>query len=154
MLLALQHLALRHKGCFPKGMDQDMPHRFPVRVYYEDTDLAGIVYYANYLKFIERARSEWVRALGVDQVAMKAEGVVFAVRRVEADYLAPARFDDLLSVETTLDRLSPARIALRQQVRRDDDLLFDSAVTLVCLAENGGATRIPADIRAKLGAHG
>ena len=62
-----------------------MTHEFPVRVYYEDTDLAGIVYYANYLKFIERGRSEWVRGLGVDQVAMKASGVVFAVRRVEAD---------------------------------------------------------------------
>ena len=68
-----------------------MTHRFPIRVYYEDTDMAGIVYYANYLKFIERARSEWVRELGIDQVQMKAEGVVFAVRRVEADYLAPAR---------------------------------------------------------------
>ncbi len=70
-------------------------HRFTLRVYYEDTDLAGIVYYANYLKFIERARSEWVRELGVDQRAMKADaGLVFAVRRLEADYLAPARFDD------------------------------------------------------------
>ena len=60
-----------------------MTHRFAVRVYYEDTDLAGIVYYANYLKFIERARSEWVRDLGIDQVQMKADGLVFAVRRVE-----------------------------------------------------------------------
>ena len=69
------------------------------RVYYEDTDLAGIVYYANYLKFIERARTEWVRGLGVDQVALRAEhGIVFAVRRVEADYLRPARFDDELVV--------------------------------------------------------
>ncbi len=72
-----------------------------VRVYYEDTDLAGIVYYANYLRFIERARTEWVRALGVDQGQLKAEtGVVFAVRRIEADYLAPARFDDVLTIET------------------------------------------------------
>ena len=70
-------------------------HQFSLRVYYEDTDLAGIVYYANYLKFIERGRSEWVRSLGVDQVALKAEhGIVFAVRRVEADYLKPAKFDD------------------------------------------------------------
>ena len=73
------------------------PHRFPVRVYYEDTDLAGIVYYANYLKFIERARSEWVREIGVDQRAMKAQGMVFAVRRVEADYISPAVFEDDLS---------------------------------------------------------
>ena len=68
-----------------------MTHEFTLRVYYEDTDLAGIVYYANYLKFIERGRSEWVRTLGVDQGALRAEaGIVFAVRRVEADYLRPA----------------------------------------------------------------
>lgn len=70
-------------------------HRWPVRVYYEDTDLAGIVYYANYLKFIERARTEWTRAIGIDQTRLKAEeGAVFAVRRVEADYLQSAVFDD------------------------------------------------------------
>ena len=69
-----------------------MTHCWPIRVYYEDTDLAGIVYYANYLRFIERARSELVRAAGIDQVALKAAGLVFAVRRVEADYISPARF--------------------------------------------------------------
>jgi len=78
-----------------------MRHEFPIRVYYEDTDLGGIVYYANYLKFIERARTEWVRALGIDQTRLKAEeGILFAVRRIEADYLKPARFDDELVVET------------------------------------------------------
>ena len=68
-----------------------MSHQFPIRVYYEDTDMGGIVYYANYLKFIERARSDWVREIGIDQNAMRDEGVVFAVRRVEADYLSPAQ---------------------------------------------------------------
>ncbi len=125
-----------------------MSHRFGLRVYYEDTDLAGIVYYANYLKFIERARSEWVRGLGVDQAALKADhGIVFAVRRVEADYLSPARFDDLLEVDTTLQALSGARIALRQEVLRGTDRLFTAAVTLVCLSEMGAPVRIPADIR-------
>jgi len=72
-----------------------MTHLFDLRVYYEDTDFGGIVYYANYLKFIERGRSEWVREMGVDQLAMKRnEGVVFAVRRVEADYHSPAHYDD------------------------------------------------------------
>ena len=76
-----------------------MTHRLPVHVYYEDTDLAGIVYYANYLKYIERGRTEWVRVLGIDQTRLRAEaGIVFAVRRVEADYLYPARFDDALEV--------------------------------------------------------
>ncbi len=91
-----------------------MSHRFALRVYYEDTDLAGIVYYANYLKFIERARSEWVRGLGVDQARLRAEsGIVFAVRRVEADYLRPAVFDDLLEVETRLVETGGARILPR-----------------------------------------
>ena len=78
-----------------------MPHSLSLRVYYEDTDLAGIVYYANYLKFIERGRSEWVRALGIDQGALRRDtGIVFAVRHLEADYLRPAVFDDWLTVTT------------------------------------------------------
>ena len=97
-----------------------MAHRFACRVYYEDTDLAGIVYYANYLKFIERARSEWVAALGIDQRALRAEaGMVFAVRRIEADYLAPARFGDVLEVTTAIEAMTPARAVLRQEVARD-----------------------------------
>lgn len=123
-------------------------HRFPLRVYYEDTDLAGIVYYANYLRFIERGRTEWVRSLGVDQVRLKAEeGIVFAVRRVEADYIAPARFDDELVVETALRNLSAARIVLTQDVRRGDERLFASVVTLVALKSDGRPARMPADIR-------
>ena len=127
-----------------------MTHRFELRVYYEDTDLAGIVYYANYLKFIERARSEWVRALGIDQTSMKAEGLVFAVRRVEAEYLVPARFDDVLTVETRLDTAKGARIALTQDVLRGDEVLFQSTVTLVILTETGRPARLPADIRRRL----
>ncbi len=128
-----------------------MTHRFVLRVYYEDTDLAGIVYYANYLKFIERARTEWVRDLGVDQGRLKAEtGIVFAVRRVEADYLTPARFDDELTVETRLLGATGARLVLGQVVRRGDADLFRSEVTLVALTEAGKPARLPADIRSKL----
>ncbi|MFN4173131.1 MAG: tol-pal system-associated acyl-CoA thioesterase [Pseudorhodobacter sp.] len=128
----------------------DAEGRFTCRVYYEDTDLAGIVYYANYLKFIERARSEWVRDRGVDQVALKAgAGLVFAVRRLEADYLAPARFDDLLEVRTGLAALTGARIVLDQAVWRGEVLLFQARVTLVCLSDRG-AVRVPAGIRASL----
>lgn len=122
-------------------------HLFSLRVYYEDTDLAGIVYYANYLKFIERARSEWVRALGVDQRAMKADGVVFAVRRVEADYLAPAQYDDVLEVETSVEDTRPARLVVRQVIRRGDRVLFVALVTIVCLGANGKPVRLPAAIR-------
>ncbi|WP_343079820.1 tol-pal system-associated acyl-CoA thioesterase [Ostreiculturibacter nitratireducens] len=128
-----------------------MAHSFAVRVYYEDTDLAGIVYYANYLKFIERARTEWVRELGVDQAKLRAEaGIVFAVRRVVAEYLRPARFDDELRVETRLLAQTGARIALSQDVMRGDERLFSSEVTLVCLTETGAPARLPADIRQKL----
>ncbi|MER5171769.1 tol-pal system-associated acyl-CoA thioesterase [Thioclava sp. GXIMD2076] len=128
-----------------------MAFAFPVRVYYEDTDLAGIVYYANYLKFIERGRSEWIRSLGVDQARMKAEtGTVFAVRRVEADYLKPARFDDELVVMTRLVAETGARIVLAQEVTRAGEVLFSAQVTLVCLNETGAAQRISAEIRRKL----
>ena len=137
---------------FPEdGATSRTEHRLPVRVYYEDTDLAGIVYYANYLKFIERGRSEWVRAMGVDQAALRqAQGLVFAVRRVEADYLRPARFADDLTVITRLQEMGGARILVEQEVRRGDERLFVAIVTLVCLTDDGHAARIPADIRARL----
>ncbi len=125
-----------------------MTHRFPLRVYYEDTDLAGIVYYANYLKFIERARTEWVRGLGIDQARLHAEqGIVFAVRRVEADYLRPARFDDALIVTTDLQGAGGARMVLDQVVTRGEERLFQAAVTLVCLTGAGQPARFPAEIR-------
>lgn len=125
-----------------------MTHSFVLRVYYEDTDLAGIVYYANYLKFIERARTEYVRDLGIDQTALKRdEGLVFAVRRVEADYLAPAKFDDELVVLTTLEAVTGARIVMKQEVTRAGTVLFSALVTLVCLTETGHAARLPANIR-------
>ncbi|QIR84273.1 tol-pal system-associated acyl-CoA thioesterase [Paracoccus sp. AK26] len=120
-----------------------MTHIMFVRVYYEDTDLAGIVYYANYLKFIERGRSDWLRDLGIDQVAMKEGGHVFAVRRIEADYLRPARFDDLLAVETRLVQMTAARIVVDQTVRRGDEALFAARVTLACLDGAGRPVRLP-----------
>lgn len=122
-------------------------HRFPVRVYYEDTDMAGIVYYANYLRYIERARSDWVREIGIDQLAMKAEGVVFAVRRIEADYLQPALFDDALEVVTTLEKLSPARMIMVQKVLRAEDVLFTANVTIACIGIGGKPVRLPAELR-------
>ena len=124
-----------------------MTHRFPIRVYYEDTDMAGIVYYANYLRFIERARSDWVREIGIDQLTMKAAGTVFAVRRVEADYLAPAVFDDVLEVRTELVNLSAARMVMAQDVWRDSELLFRALVTIVSIAEGGRPARLPAELR-------
>ena len=129
-----------------------MTHVLTLRVYYEDTDLAGIVYYANYLKFIERGRTEWVRGLGVDQGQLRAaEGLVFAVRHLEADYLRPARFDDLLTVETRVLRVTGARIVLAQDVLRDTDRIFAATVTLVCLTTAGQPARLPAALAGLMG---
>ena len=128
-----------------------MIHEHPIRIYYEDTDLAGIVYYANYLKFIERGRSEWIATLGVDQMEVRARhGVVFAVRRVEADYLRSARFGEDLTVATRLVAVTGARILLEQDVLRSGERLFSAQVTLVCLTDGGTAVRVPAEIRQKM----
>ena len=123
-------------------------HVFRCRVYYEDTDLAGVVYYANYLRFIERARTEWARENGVDQGRLREEeGIVFAVRRVEADYLKPARFDDLLEVRTEVEASSGARLVLRQEVWRESHRLLVARVALVAMDGAGRARRIPARLR-------
>ncbi|MBV0911275.1 tol-pal system-associated acyl-CoA thioesterase [Anianabacter salinae] len=125
-----------------------MTHEFSCHVYYEDTDLAGIVYYANYLKFIERARTEWVRSIGIDQKALKRDqGIVFAVRRIEADYLSPALFDEDLTVRTRVTSTTGVRIVLAQDVLRGETLLFQAQVTLVALTDTGHPTRLPANIR-------
>lgn len=126
-------------------------HQFRMRVYYEDTDFAGIVYYANYLKFIERGRTEALIALGVDQAAMKAEtGVVFAVRRVEADFLQPARFQDELTVTTALRRIGGARIDLAQAVQRGAVDLMRAEVRIVALGPDGRPARLPETARRAL----
>jgi len=121
-----------------------MIYRLPIRVYYEDTDMAGIVYYANYLRYIERGRSEWVREVGLDQNRMKDEdGIVFAVRRVEADYLAPARLDDELVVETWVESLKPVRMVMGQEVTRGGQVLFRAMVTVICMTLDGKPVRLP-----------
>lgn len=125
-----------------------MHHEFPVRVYYEDTDMGGIVYHANYLRFIERARSDWVRGVGVDQNAMRESGLIYVVRRIEADYLAPAKFDEELLVTTSMLNLTPARMVLCQEVSRDGKPLFRAEVTIVCITTGGKPARLPAEIRA------
>ncbi|WP_299361422.1 tol-pal system-associated acyl-CoA thioesterase [uncultured Paracoccus sp.] len=129
-----------------------MPHCFPVRVYYEDTDLGQVVYYANYLRFIERARSEWLRAGGVDQAGLlRDHGIAFVVRRVQADYLRPARYDDLLQVRSELREVTGARIRLTQRVERAGEILFTAEVDLVCIAQPSmRPVRVPAGIRTAL----
>lgn len=122
-------------------------HILPVTVYWEDTDAGGVVYYANYLRFGERGRTELLRALGIDQRALAADtGVVFAVRRAEAEYLAPARLEDRLEVATRITALSGASADMEQMVRRDGRDLVRMAVRIVCMNRRGRATRFPAPV--------
>lgn len=107
---------------------------WPVRVYWEDTDAGGVVYYANYLKFLERARTEWLSHLGLEQDHLAEEaGVVFVVRRVEADYLRAARFNDRLAVRCTLAALNRVSLTMAQQVLRGEEVLLEAVVKVACV---------------------
>ena len=127
-----------------------MTHEARFRVYYEDTDMAGVVYYANYLKFIERARSDALAGAGVDQRAMREAGVVFVVTRVEADYLAPARYGDEIDVTTVAVEVKGASAALSQTVSRDGAPLFRALVRFACMTTAGRPVRMPDAARAAL----
>lgn len=126
-------------------------HRFPIRVYYEDTDAGGIVYHSNYLNFAERARTELVRELGVSQREMleDGEGTAFAVRSANIDFRRPARLDDLLSVETEVTSIGGASIELDQRIIRTDDgtELVRIGVRLGYITLSGKPARIPAPVR-------
>jgi acyl-CoA thioester hydrolase len=123
-------------------------HRFETRIYYEDTDMAGIVYYANYLRYIERARSEQIRELDIDQTILKNEhGLVLVVHRVEADYLGAARLDDLIRVETTVLQVSGVQMTYQQDIYRGEDKIFAAIVKVACMNLAGRPSRLPADIR-------
>jgi len=128
---------------------------FPVRVYYEDTDAAGVVYYANYLKFIERARTEYLAAIGHPLAELeRRHGIVFVVRRVEVDYVAPARLFDQLDVTFELERASRAALTARQEVRRGGETLARARVELACLdAARWKPARIPIDLAAGAAPH-
>ena len=128
-----------------------MTHVLPIRVYYEDTDMAGIVYYANYLRYIERGRSELVEELGLNQRQMRDEdGIVFAVTRVEADYLGSARLDDRLEVVTEHRAEGPVRWRFDQEVRRGEQVLFRAVVWVACMSTAGRPVRLPKALRDRL----
>jgi acyl-CoA thioester hydrolase len=124
--------------------------KLDVRVYYEDTDFSGRVYHASYLRFMERGRTEWLRALGFEHGALSGEtGVVFAVRELTIEYLAPAIIDDLLRVETRLTGLRGAVIEFHQGVLRGDEILAQAKVRVVSI-KNGRAARVPGELRTRL----
>ncbi len=126
---------------------------WPVRVYYEDTDLGGVVYYANYLRFLERARTEWLRSLGFAQTELaSAQRVVFVVRSVALDYLKPARFDDQLDVTVELADVGASRIGLTQRIRRGAEDLVTADVDLACVhTATFKPVRIPGPLIEKIG---
>jgi acyl-CoA thioester hydrolase len=128
-----------------------MTHHFTCRIYWEDTDAGGIVYYANYLKFAERARTEWLREKGFDQSQLAEKlGISFVVRRCEVDYFKPARLDDLLTLQSRLRAMGKARMTMVQSIYRQESLLAEVTVTLACIDENGKPTKIAAQVQQAL----
>lgn len=122
-----------------------------LRVYYEDTDLAGIVYYANYLKFIERARSEMLKEANVNQMDLIKRGYFFVVTSLKADYLKPAYFEDSLKVITEVAKIKGASIILQQTIFRSEKVLFEASIRLALIDKSGKPARLPANIRQLLG---
>lgn len=121
---------------------------FPVRIYYEDTDAAGVVYNANYLKFAERARTEWLRSIGVEQDAMLREtGVGFVVAHISIDFKRPARLDDLLWVETRLQELGKVRMCMRQIIRANDAVCAELAVKVASVNRAFAPVRLDGALR-------
>ena len=124
-----------------------------MRVYYEDTDAAGIVYYANYLRFLERGRTELLRTIGHDQNVLIKEGIAFAVRSVSAEFLRPARLDDMLTVETSIASMSRVQVTFAQRILRDKDLLLDAKIRVACIDPIlGKPIRMPRTIHEQLSA--
>lgn len=118
---------------------------FPVRVYYEDTDAGGVVYFANYLRFMERARTEWLRRLGFDQSELRErQGILFVVRGVEATYHRPARLDDALTVQSRLTSLSRVALRFEQSIEREGETLVSGSSDVICVgADSLRPSRMP-----------
>ena len=126
------------------GIMRGRAHLFPLRVYFEDTDVAGIVYYANYLRFIERARSDMLRLIGVDQRgALEGGEGVYAVAEIEVKYRAPAKLGDDLVVATQIEAVRAASVLIQQRVMRGDEILADARVTAAFLSPEGRPRRQP-----------
>jgi acyl-CoA thioester hydrolase len=125
---------------------------WPIRVYFEDTDTGGVVYYANYLRYLERARTEWLRAMGLDQGKLMAEtGLGFAVRSVAAEYLKPARLDDELRVVSRIASHGRVQAVFDQRIERGEETLFTASVRIACMdLARGKAAAMPPDVYKQL----
>ena len=127
-------------------------HRLTQRVYYEDTDFSGLVYHARYLHFLERGRTDYLRCLGVEQsalIGMDEEGLVFVVHRMEIDFKAPARMDDVLEIRTATTKAGGAKMVLEQEIRRNGDLLIAAKVVIAVVNRNGRPRRLPEGLAAR-----
>lgn len=139
----------------PAAAGDTVIHRHLLRVYWEDTDAGGIVYFANYLKFAERARTEALLARGIRQTELRERvGIVFAVREVSAVYLRSARLEDQLCVTTRVEAARGARLVLRQDIWREETCLAETRVVLACLGRDGRPVRVPAEVRSALAPSG
>jgi acyl-CoA thioester hydrolase len=127
-------------------------YSFPVRVYFENTDAGGVVYHAEYLKFMERARTEWLRHMGFDHQALdRHHGAVFVVTAASIDFAKPARLDDTLAVSVRLESLGKVRCVFAQEIRRDDEVLVRAKITVACLqVESFKPAEIPEALRRKM----
>ena len=130
------------------------PHTHPVRVYYEDTDFSGNVYHAAYLHFFERARTEFLRSLGVHHSELIRDGVAFAVRSMTVEFDAAAHIDDTLSVETRVSSATGARLLLDQRILRGADVITRASILVVAIDASGRPLRMPLALRAALGSVG
>lgn len=127
------------------------PHRFSVRVYYEDTDFSGIVYHAAYLHYFERARTEFLRTVGVHHSELMREGIAFAVRSMQIEFDAAAQIDDLLEVETVVEEMTAARLRLDQRILRAGKVITRAKVLVVAINEGGRPARLPQSLLLRLG---
>lgn len=145
-----------HRSSWPDlaGRIEGDTHVLPVRVYFEDTDCGGVVYHANFLKFCERGRSDFIRLLGIEATSLadpaKGEPAIFVVRRVEIDYLKPGRMDDVLEVVTSCAEIGSASLVLQQDICRDGTLLARAKVTVVLVSQAGKPQRLGALVRSAL----
>jgi len=136
----------------PLGYFEGREHYFPIRVFYEDTDFSGVVYYANYLRFLERARSSFFRLAGIGHAELldRDPPLAFVIRKINLDYLASARIDDVLSVMTTYDTFKGARLLVTQKIFRDGELILTADSEAACIDLEGRPKRAPKEMIEKL----
>lgn len=132
------------------GVFEGREHRLPVRIYYEDTDFSGIVYHANYLRYLERGRSDFFRLAGISHTELAQQDTAFAIIRMELDFKRSARIDDALLVRTTYDRVEGARLFVTQRITRGEDVVLEAKGVAVCISLSGRPRRPTAEMIAKL----